>query len=138
MEIERETKESTDVSQVKAFLEGYLASKKVLSMLNYEKDFFRDEHRKKGEDPLALPFGDETLLRAKMFSVRRFIMGLEDGNEKALLFFHYIRGFSVEKCAEMMNVGRASAFRIKKRALLLAAEKYESKIKKGGVPRDAA
>ena len=33
---------------------------------------------------------------------------------ETLLFYHYVKGFSVEKCAEMMDIGRTSAFRLKK------------------------
>ncbi|MEE0969149.1 MAG: DUF1492 domain-containing protein [Clostridia bacterium] len=121
-------KEDTSISEARRFLESYKVNKKLLSMLKYEKDYFSDES---DCDSLGLPFGgDEVLLRSRMLEVRRFISNIEDGNCRLLLFYHYIKGFSVEKCAEMMNIGRTSGFRIKKRALAIASEKIHIQRKK--------
>ena len=110
------------IRDVKRFLESYKINKKMLKMMQYEKLFFSGEGD--NENLLPIPGGDEVLVKSKMMETRRFIANLEDGNCKLMLFYHYIKGFSVEKCAEMMNIGRTSGFRLRRRALSLAAEKF--------------
>lgn len=122
-----------DICAVKKFLEGYGASKNILKMMEYEKEYFADESKSHADDALIVPGGDEVLLKSKMYDVRRFILGMEDGKEKALLFYHYIRGFSVEKCSEMMGIGRTSAFRLKKKALASAAAIFAERAEKNAV-----
>lgn len=112
------------------FLESYRTNKRMLAMMRYEKDYFsgeKNDHETEKEDFLLLPGGDEVLLKNRMYTVRRFIMSLGDSDQKTLLFYHYIKGFSVEKCAELMNIGRTSAFRLKKKALSTAKIAYEEK-----------
>ena len=115
------TQNEKNILCTRTFLESYGANKKMLNMLNYEKEYFGDI---KKDDSLALPFGDEILVKTRMYDVRRFIASLPDGNEKFLLFYHYVRGYSVEKCSELLGIGRTSAFRLRRRALASAAEKY--------------
>ena len=122
-----------DICAVKKYLEGYGASKSILKMMEYEKEYFADESKAHDDDALIVPGGDVVLLKSKMYDVRRFILGMEDGKEKALLFYHYIRGFSVEKCSEMMGIGRTSAFRLKKKALASAAARFAERAKKNAV-----
>lgn len=122
-----------DICAVKKYLEGYGASKSILKMMEYEKEYFADKSKAHDDDALIVPGGDEVLLKSKMYDVRRFILGMEDGKEKALLFYHYIRGFSVEKCSEMMGIGRTSAFRLKKKALASAAARFAEREKKNAV-----
>lgn len=122
-----------DICAVKKYLEGYGASKSILKMMEYEKEYFADKSKAHDDDALIVPGGDEVLLKSKMYDVRRFILGMEDGKEKALLFYHYIRGFSVEKCSEMMGIGRTSAFRLKKKALASAAARFAERAKKNAV-----
>lgn len=91
-------------------------------MLAYEREYFGAQSE--GDGFLMLPGGDEVILRSKMFNVRKFITTLDNNNCKLLLYYHYIRGNSVEKCAELLGISRTSGFRLKRRALELAAEKY--------------
>lgn len=115
------TKEE-QIDKVKKFLESYGTNKKMLKMMRYEREYFSEEGD--ADDSCLIPGGDEVLIKSRMFEVRRFVANFEDSNCKLLLFYHYIKGFSVEKCAEMMNTSRTSGFRLKKRALALAANKY--------------
>lgn len=122
--------EPSDICAVKKYLEGYGASKSILRMMEYEKEYFSSDAKECDRDALIAPYGDEALLKAKMYDIRRFILNMDDGNEKALLLYHYIKGYSVEKCSEMMGIGRTSAFRLKKKALATAAKRLEAKRRK--------
>lgn len=114
-------------TEIRKFLESYETNRKMLSMMKYEREYFGGEERDR-EDCLLVPGGDEVLLRAKMFEVRRFIMGIDEPYIKLILFYHYIRALPVEKCAELLDIGRSSAFRLKRRALAYAEEKYIRKM----------
>lgn len=114
------TKDLISNDEIKAmedYLKGYALSIKLLELDRYERQFFgyRD-----GEDGAL---GDTSMARARMFEVRHFIMAMENSEEKLLLYYHYIRGETVDKCAELLGISRSSGFRLKRRALMLAAEK---------------
>ncbi len=102
--------------QIEDYLKGYLFYRKLLRLDRYEKTYFRVsewETESPGELPLA---------RAKMFEIRHAIMAIPNCEEKLLLYYHFIKGEPVERCAELLGISRSSAFRMKKRALCLAAE----------------
>ena len=66
--------------------------------------------------------GEAPLARARMYEIRHFINSLPNSDEKILLYYHYIKGESIEKCAELLGMSRSSAFRLKRKALILAAQ----------------
>jgi hypothetical protein len=67
-----------------------------------------------------------------MYGVRAFINNLKcDSNSKLLLYWHYIRGESVARCADIIGVSRAGAFRVRHRALEAAARA----LRKSSAPR---
>lgn len=103
--------EEEKIKNAKDFLSAYSLHKKWLNVDRYAREYF-------GADQA----GDEVFLQAKLFQVRRFISSLPNCPEKLFLNCHYIRGHSVEKCAELMEMSARNAYRLKKRALALAAE----------------
>lgn len=114
-----------EYSEVENFLRTYGFYKKLLMLDKYEQDYFA---KPATQYPDALDRPSEiALAHAKMFEVRHFIMSMQNCNEKLLLYYHYVRSDSVECCAELIGISRSSAFRLKKRALSLAAELYREK-----------
>ena len=65
------------------------------------------------------PIADEMALRAEMFAIRRSVMRLPDSTEKILLYNRYIRGETMETCAELLGISRRSVFRLSHRAMAL-------------------
>ena len=107
---------------IESYLLGYVTNRKMLGAEKYlelyvEEDGFLSQIDKEllHEAPLA---------KAKMFGVRHFIIDLPNGDEKLLLYYHYVKGESVERCAELLGISRRSAFRLKNRALSLAYLRY--------------
>ncbi len=96
------------------YLKGYPFHQKMIDMDEYERSFFYSV-KKNGQGEVEIP-----LARVKLFEIRHFIMGMENSDEKLLLYYHYVKGESVERCSELLGVSRATAFRMKKRALSLA------------------
>ena len=62
---------------------------------------------------------DEMTLRAEMFKIRRSVMSLPNSKEKILLYNRYIRGETMETCAELLGISRRSVFRLSHRAMEL-------------------
>ena len=102
-----------EYKKAEEFLRGYKISKNLFKIDLYEKSMGQLSEWD-AESPNEL-----FLARAKMFDVRHIIMDMPNGDEKLLLYFHYIKGESVERCGELLGVSRASAFRLKKRAVEL-------------------
>ena len=99
------------------YLKGYTLCEKMLKLDKYERTFFAYNDSKN-----EYVSNDTTLCRAKMFEIRHFIMSMKNSDEKLMLYYHYVRGETVERCAEMLGISRSSGFRLKKRALILAAK----------------
>lgn len=107
-----------NIAVVENYLKSYALNKKLLRLDRYEREMCTadtGDYESIGEAPLA---------RARMFEVRHFIMGLENCDEKLLLYYHYIKGERIERCAELLGISRSSGFRMKKRALLMALSHY--------------
>lgn len=115
-----------EYSETENYLKTYGFYKKLLRMDKYEQEYFN------GDSPSAIRDcpSEHTLAHAKMFEVRHFIMSMQNSNEKLLLYYHYVKCDSVDRCAELIGISRSSAFRLKKRALVLAAEHYAQSKKK--------
>ncbi len=102
------------------FLKSYKLNQKLLRLDRYEREYFGADDR----DTEGL--SETKLARPRMYDVRHFIMSLPNSDEKLILYYHFVRGQSIEACAELLGISRSSAFRKKKIALTLAAEKYVS------------
>ena len=109
-----------DIKVADDYLKGYSLNQKLLRLDRYEREFFGYE------DSVDGIVGDAALARGRMFEIRHLIMSLDNCDEKLLLYYHYIRGEGVEKCAELLGVSRSSGFRLKKRALALIWNKLNS------------
>ena len=105
-----------DLKNVENYLNSYKFCRRMLNLKNYEQKYF-DTLEWERESPAEF-----TLARAKMFEVRHFILDLPNEDEKLLLYYHYVRGETIERCGELLGVSRSSAFRMKKRALGIAFE----------------
>ena len=112
-----------DIKSVENFLRGYRINGKLLKADRYEQEFF-----KRSNDPCEYEgIGEVPLSRARMYEIRHFINSLPNSDEKLLLYYHYIKGTPVERCGVILGISRSTAFRLKRRGLLMAAEAYLKK-----------
>ena len=104
-----------EIREMDTYLKGYRLNCRFLRLDRYEREYlgYREDHEEK--------FSDSAIARAKMYGIRHYILNLKNGDEKLFLYYHYVRGESVERCAELLGISRASGFRLKRRALILAA-----------------
>lgn len=106
---------------MKQILSEYTVFRKI-----YEKSIQRNGYFGNAENSKS-PSTSELVapgLLVKMFALRRFVLSLTRQKEKLFLFYHYIHGESVERCAELMDISRRTAYRLKIRALEYAAIRY--------------
>ena len=104
--------------QINDFLNGYLNFKKLLRLERYEKEYFGAK-----DDEESKLFSELPLARARMFEVRHFILGLPNSDEKLFLYYYYVKGESMSRCAELLGCAERSVYRIKGRALKIAYER---------------
>lgn len=71
----------------------------------------------------AMSSCDRVLVRMRMREIEGLLGDLPVGNARLLLELHYLRGCSVERCAERLGISRATAYRLKRRGLALIAAK---------------
>ena len=66
---------------------------------------------------------DEASMMAQMYALRSRILSVEDMRERMFLYHHYIRGATLEDCAQALGVSLRTVSRIKNRALDSVIEK---------------
>ena len=111
------------IEAVRNFLCGYQLCLDMLNLRRYERkraDQFDDEFD--GEDILS---GNEAYWRARMFAVGSLIEKMKNGREKLMIYYHYVRGESIEHAANLLDVSRRTGYRLHERGLLSASFLYE-------------
>lgn len=68
---------------------------------------------------------DEAAIHAIMYSIRALILSIEDARERMFLYYYYVKGCTVEKCAEVLDISLRTAYRLKNSALESAAKKMK-------------
>ncbi len=129
-DVDRETKRMPACDGLEAareYLESYRHGCRMLRADKYARDFFGGG-AERDADELRSDDADISLIRARLCSVRSFISSLGCGETgRMLLYYHYIRGIPVAECAEMLDISRAGAFRLRRRALAVAARALSAK-----------
>ena len=111
------------IEAVRNFLCGYQLCLDMLNLRRYERKLsyqFDDEFD--GEDILS---GNEAYWRARMFAVGSLIEKMKNGREKLMIYYHYVRGESIEHAANLLHVSRRTGYRLHERGLLSASFLYE-------------
>ncbi len=114
---------NTATEAVRDFLCGYQLSLDMLNLRKYER-----RRAKVFDDPCEcedILSGDEAYWRARMAEVGELIGSLRNGREKLMLYYHYIRGESIEHAANILGVSRRTGYRIHTRGLCTAAALYK-------------
>ena len=116
--IEKENEEA--IRHMDSYLKGYTLSRRMLQLNIYENQKSLQSEWSE-ESPCEL-----SMARARMFDIRHKIMSLENCDEKLMLYYHYIKGETIERCSELIGVSRSSGFRMNRRGLLMLAEKIRT------------
>ena len=65
--------------------------------------------------------GSEAYWRARMYDVGDLINNMKNGREKLVLYYHYVRGESIEQVANLLGVSRRTGYRLHQKGLLAAS-----------------
>lgn len=107
------------IAEVKEFLRGYRLCAEMLSLSRYE-----NKRTEPTEDvallAAGLPTGNEAIWRAQMYEVEHLIGYLRNSREKLVLYWHYIRGESIERTADLLGISRRTGYRLHHRGLTVA------------------
>lgn len=128
--------EMTRIETAKELLSGYRLCAELLYLRQYEKKqatAFGEASRE-----TELLSGSEAYWRAQMFEAEHLIAAMCNSREKLILYYHYIRGESIEHAADLIGVSRRTGYRLHKRGLNVAGILIERMRKKEISNRDFA
>ncbi len=119
-EMERQMMEREEmIAKTRDFLCGYQLCIDMLNLRKYERRRLQGfDGESACEDILA---GDEAYWRARMYEVGALLGAMKNGREKLLLYYHYVRGESIEHAANLIGVSRRTGYRLHQRGLLSAS-----------------
>ena len=105
------------LTAVREFLRGYRLCADMLNLSRYER-----KRMELTDDAFAagLPPENEAVWRAQMYEVEHLIGCLRNSREKLVLYWHYIRGESIERTADLLGVSRRTGYRLHRRGLTVA------------------
>ncbi len=89
-------------------LKQYRVSRTFLDSQKYAKEYFDYYDR--------FDIDKKEVYEARLHAIESLIQLLEPSDEYTLLHLHYIKGISVEKCAECMYVSERTAYRMLEKA----------------------
>ena len=111
------TKEELEAAQ--DYLAGYCLCQKMLRLRDYE--------RKRAAKP-EMPANAEQLLQAneqhwelRIIETTQLVSGMRNGREKLILYYHFIRGESVESAARLIGISRRTGYRMLQKGIALVA-----------------
>jgi len=118
------------IEEVRNFLCGYQVCVDLLQLRGYERK--RANRFENSFDCEELLMGNEAYWRAKMVEIKALVDSMRNGREKLLLYYHYIRGESVEHSADLLGFSRRTGYRVLQRGLLQISFLY-ARSKRNGI-----
>ena len=108
------------IERTRDYLCGYRLCMEMLHLRQYERKRAKryGEEEFQCEDILA---GNEMLWRARMYEICALIEQMKNGRAKLLLYYHYIRGESIEHAANLLGISRRTGYRLHQRGLFAAS-----------------
>ena len=116
------SEEAARVEQIRNFLCSYRFCADMLNLRRFERrraQAFLDPC-----DCNDVLTGNEQFWRSRMMEVGTLINSMPNGNEKLLLYYHYIHGESIEYIGKALGVSVRTSYRLHGKALRRAAELY--------------
>ena len=115
-----EKEELEAIAAAKDFMNGYRMCRDLLGLRQYERK--REAARGEESGFADVMAGDEAFWRARMHAVGSILGKMKNGREKLMLYYHFIKGYSVEHIAVRLGVSRRTGFRILDRGLLMVSQ----------------
>ena len=107
------------IEYTRNFLCGYQLCADMLNLRRYERKRAKAFSDDCDCDDILL--GSEAFWRARMYEVSTLISSMKNGREKLILYYHYVRGESIEHAANILGISRRTGYRLHQKGLLLAS-----------------
>ena len=88
------------IARARNFLCSYQLAADMLELRRYERKRAKPFWEECDCDDLLA--GNEAFWRARMFEVSSLLSGMKNGREKLILYYHYVRGESIEQAANLL------------------------------------
>ena len=118
-EQEKNLEQEAQIEAVRNFLCSYQVCLDMLNLRKYER-----RRAKVFDDPFEcgdVLAGGEAFWKARMYEVRSLLSSMRNGREKVILYYHYIRGMSIEHAADMIGVSRRTGYRLHQKGLFMVS-----------------
>ena len=115
--------EKERIEEVRDYLCGYQMCIDMLNLRKYER-----KRARKFDDECScedLLFGGESLWRMRMYEIQSLLDRMKNCREKVILYYHYIRGESIEHAADMLGVSRRTGYRLHQKGLFMISFLYQ-------------
>lgn len=109
----------TSIEEAREFLCSYQLCLDMLGLRKYER-----KRAKQFDDPCVcedILAGDETYWQMRLYEVGALLGRMKNGREKLLLYYHYVRGESIERAANLIGTSRRTGYRLHARGLRTVA-----------------
>lgn len=111
------------IEAARNFLCGYRLCLDMLDLRRYErKRAYRYEEECNCSDILS---GSVAYWKGRIREVEEMMGAMKNSREKLMLYYHYVRGESVEHVSGFLTVSRRTGYRLLERGLLMAADWLE-------------
>ena len=118
---DREERNRQLEATAKEFLRSYRMHADLLNLYQYER---KQRNADDGSGSCGT-LGDEAFWRAEMARVESLIASMSNGKEKLMLYYRYIKGESIERIADLLDVSRRTGYRMHLRGLRAIGAKLE-------------
>ena len=106
-----------ELAQARDYLLSYRLCEKMLCLRGYERKRSAQPDMPTN-DNLFLQMSDQ-LWEMRMFEIKSLINDMHNGREKMVLYYHYVRGESVECAARLIGISRRTAYRMHEKGLAM-------------------
>lgn len=119
--------EKERIASVRDYLCGYQLCIDMLNLRKYERKRAKKfDEKYECEDLMT---GGEALWRMRMYEIQSLLDSMKNCREKVILYYHYIRGESIEHAADMLGVSRRTGYRLHQKGLFMVSFLYQKKKK---------
>lgn len=109
--------ETLRIEAAKDYLCGYQLCLDMLNLRRYERRRAKPFAEECScEDILQ---GNEAFWKARMYEAEHLIASLRNGREKLILYYHYIKGESIERASDLLGISRRTGYRMHRKGLLV-------------------
>ena len=110
------TQEEILIDNAKNYLCGYQLCLDMLNLRRYERRRAKKfDEECNCEDVLM---GNEAFWKARMYEAEHLIASMRSSREKLILYYHYIKGESIQHTADFLCISRRTAYRLHQKGLL--------------------